>query len=67
MKTKTPTRTEEVLRYAAALGWSYRRTRDGWWLTHPDGGQTSFHGRATDWRTWQNIKARLHRTAGHAR
>lgn len=59
-----PTRTDEVLRYARQLGWRARRTKDGWWLTHPDGGQTSFHDSPTkDSRAWHNIVARLRRTA----
>jgi hypothetical protein len=62
MKRRQPDSTAEVLRLARQLGWQARRTRNGWWLTHPDGGQTSFHGRCTDWRAWRNITARLYRT-----
>lgn len=62
---KTLDRTDDVLAYARSLGWEVRRTREGWWLTHPDGGTTSFHaGRPQDRRAWRNIVARLHRTGG---
>ena len=62
---KVPTSTAELLALARQLGWDYRRTRDGWFLTHPDGGQTSFHdSRPTDYRTWRNIAVRLRHTGG---
>lgn len=65
MKGRYPDNCDDVLRYARQMGWEARRTRNGWWLTHPDGGQTSFHAhRITDWRAWRNIYARLRRTAG---
>jgi hypothetical protein len=64
-----PTTTRALLAYARRMGWEARRTKNGWWLTHPDGGQTSFHhSRPTDYRTWRNIAIRLRHTGdGRAR
>lgn len=43
-------------------GWSYRKTKAGWILRHPDQRQTiGFHDTPSDWRAMRNLRADFRR------